>query len=107
MLQNLPDFEVPEAPCTSPNVGGVSLTDVCSASPANLFLAMLNTLVAYNVAINDPCGRITPIKKPDISYDFIVVGGKMIDANTMSIIIKKSTDTILSSAMLDDAYPGN
>ncbi|EZA60260.1 hypothetical protein DMN91_010530 [Ooceraea biroi] len=69
------DWGMPQAPCTSPFVGGLSLTDVCNANSANLFLTMLNTLVAYSPVINDPCGHITPIKKPNLYYDFIVVGG--------------------------------
>lgn len=34
-------------------------------------------LTAYNSQINDPCGRIEPIKKFNSAYDFIVVGGKV------------------------------
>ncbi|XP_077275111.1 glucose dehydrogenase [FAD, quinone]-like [Temnothorax americanus] len=67
--------EVPEAPCSSPFVSGLSLTDVCSGNSATLFLSMVNVLAAYSPIINGACGRITPIKRPLPIYDFIVVGG--------------------------------
>ncbi|TGZ54850.1 Uncharacterized protein DBV15_01942 [Temnothorax longispinosus] len=67
--------EVPEAPCSSPFVSGLSLTDVCSGNSATLFLSMVNVLAAYSPIINGVCGRITPIKRPLPIYDFIVVGG--------------------------------
>ncbi|KAL6256462.1 hypothetical protein P5V15_012575 [Pogonomyrmex californicus] len=72
---NIPESQVPQAPCSSPFVSGPSLTDVCDANSATLFLAMLNTLCTYNTIINGVCERIRPIKKPQLSYDFIVVGG--------------------------------
>ncbi|XP_018357886.1 PREDICTED: glucose dehydrogenase [FAD, quinone]-like isoform X1 [Trachymyrmex cornetzi] len=70
------DYDVPEAPCSSPfPVNGLSLTDVCNGNSATLFLSMMNMLAAYNPIINGMCERITPIKRPQIIYDFIVVGG--------------------------------
>jgi len=74
------DYDVPEAPCSSPFlVNGLSLTDVCNGNSATLFLSMVNMLVAYSPIINGMCERITPIKRPQFIYDFIVVGGKIIN----------------------------
>ncbi|KAK2575514.1 hypothetical protein KPH14_011235 [Odynerus spinipes] len=61
--------------CSSPFVGGPSLPDVCEANQMMLFLSLLNTIVTFHPKIGDPCGRITPVKKADLVYDFIVVGG--------------------------------
>lgn len=72
----------PETTCTSPFVGGLSLDNVCSANSASLFL--LNTLLTYSSVINGPCERVKPIKKPDLTYDFIVVGGKIINVKIVS-----------------------
>ncbi|XP_031774102.1 glucose dehydrogenase [FAD, quinone] [Apis florea] len=62
-------------PCTTPFLGGPQLTDVCSASNGELFLALLNLFVATNPRIGEPCQRVHSPRIPDISYDFIVVGG--------------------------------
>ncbi|KAG5319132.1 DHGL dehydrogenase, partial [Acromyrmex heyeri] len=70
------DYDVPEAPCSSSfPVNGLSLTDVCNGNSATLFLSMVNMLAAYSPIINGMCERITPIKRPQFIYDFIVVGG--------------------------------
>lgn len=66
-------------PCTTPFLGGPQLTDVCSASNGELFLALLNLFVATNPTIGEPCQRVHSPRIPDISYDFIVVGGKRIN----------------------------
>jgi len=71
------NMSVPEASCSSPFVGGLSLTDVCSANFGTLFLSTINMLTAYSSVINGVCERITPITKPEAVYDFIVVGGKI------------------------------
>lgn len=61
--------------CTSPFLGGPQLTDVCSASNGELFLALLNFFVATSPVIGEPCQRVHSSRIPDLSYDFIVVGG--------------------------------
>lgn len=63
-------------PCTTPFLGGPQLTDVCSASNGELFLALLNFFVATSPVIGEPCHRVHSSRVPDLSYDFIVVGGK-------------------------------
>ena len=63
--------------CTTPFLGGPQLTDVCSASNGQLFLALLNLFVATSPVIGEPCQRIHSSRTPDLSYDFIVVGGKL------------------------------
>jgi len=44
---------------------------------------MMNMLTTYSSVINGVCERITPIKKPEAVYDFVVVGGKIINVNIM------------------------
>lgn len=83
-IYQIPDTQVPQLPCSSPFVSGLTLTDVCSGGPASLFLNMLSVLTTYNTVINGACERITPVKKVHKTYDFIVVGGKII--NTIIII---------------------
>lgn len=61
--------------CTQPFAGGPQLTDVCSADTGALFLLLLTNLINSNEKINDPCGRVTPVKTVLPRYDFIVVGG--------------------------------
>lgn len=61
--------------CPQPFMGGPGLQDVCASSTGPLFLALLNTLLMANPKIGDPCSRIKPIEHPDLSYDFIIVGG--------------------------------
>jgi hypothetical protein len=55
---------------------------------------MLNTLATFSPVINDPCGRITPIRIPFFNYDYIVVGGKIMDA------IIKNIETRLANVRL-------
>lgn len=76
------DYQVPEAPCSSPFLSGLSLNDVCTGNSATLFLSMVNMLATYSPIINGVCERITPIKRPQLIYDFIVVGGKIINVST-------------------------
>ncbi|XP_076657190.1 glucose dehydrogenase [FAD, quinone] [Halictus rubicundus] len=65
---------LPAPPCPAPFTGGPQLTDVCAAGNANVFLTVLNTLLIASPEIGDPCGRIEPVRRPKLSYDFIVVG---------------------------------
>lgn len=60
--------------CANPYVGGPQLTNVCTGGNASLFLTVLNSLLIASPEIGDVCGRIRTIKKPKLSYDFIVVG---------------------------------
>lgn len=53
--------------------------NVCSGDATSLFLSLLSTLITYSNVINGVCQRVTPIPKPLGNYDFIVVGGKIID----------------------------
>ncbi|XP_076638656.1 glucose dehydrogenase [FAD, quinone] [Colletes latitarsis] len=74
-MDGLQDLLFEELPlCRHPFTGGPQLTDVCAANSALVFLTLLNSLAVKNTKINDPCGRVKPIKAPDIDYDFIVVG---------------------------------
>ncbi|XP_072748068.1 glucose dehydrogenase [FAD, quinone] isoform X2 [Anoplolepis gracilipes] len=75
LVPNLPDYQVPEAPCSSPFTSGLTLMDVCYGGSTNLFLNLLSMLTTYSTVINGVCERITPIDKPTLTYDFIVVGG--------------------------------
>lgn len=75
----IPDALTPQAPCSSPFVSGLTLPDVCSGNSATLFLNMLSTLITYNTVINGVCERIKPVTKVSHTYDFIVVGGKIIN----------------------------
>ncbi|XP_017761389.1 PREDICTED: glucose dehydrogenase [FAD, quinone]-like [Eufriesea mexicana] len=74
MSTSLLGATLPVTQCPDPFMGGPQVTDVCSASEGSLFLSLLNVLLVANPYIGDPCGRVTPIKEPDPSYDFIVVG---------------------------------
>ncbi|XP_076657191.1 glucose dehydrogenase [FAD, quinone]-like [Halictus rubicundus] len=65
---------LPAPLCHAPFTGGPQLTDVCPAGNASVFLTVLNTLLIASPEIGDPCGRIEPVRKPKLSYDFIVVG---------------------------------
>ncbi|XP_014604941.1 PREDICTED: glucose dehydrogenase [FAD, quinone]-like [Polistes canadensis] len=60
--------------CSQPFLGGLTMPDVCVTNHLALFLPLLSTLVTYHPKIGDPCGRVKPVKRPDINYDFIVVG---------------------------------
>ncbi|XP_070166640.1 glucose dehydrogenase [FAD, quinone] [Polyergus mexicanus] len=73
----IPGYQIPQAPCSSPFVTGLTMENVCYAGSTNLFLNMLSMLTTYSTIINGVCERITPIKRPEVSgtYDFIVVGG--------------------------------
>ncbi|KAI4495581.1 hypothetical protein M0802_008593 [Mischocyttarus mexicanus] len=70
----LSDLGVESPTCSEPFLGGLSMPDVCVNNHAALFLPLLSTLVTYHPKIGDPCGRVKPIEKPDIMYDFIIVG---------------------------------
>ncbi|XP_012285425.1 glucose dehydrogenase [FAD, quinone] [Orussus abietinus] len=61
--------------CTRPFLGGPQLTDVCPGTRCTLFLTLLNTLVDIHPKIADPCGRVEPVKTPNLRYDFVVIGG--------------------------------
>lgn len=52
------------------------MSAVCQTNQMALFFLLLNTLVTLHPKIGDPCGRVTPVEKTEIIYDFIVVGGK-------------------------------
>ncbi|XP_047355281.1 glucose dehydrogenase [FAD, quinone]-like [Vespa velutina] len=61
--------------CSHPFLNGMTLSDVCVTNQMALFFSLLSTLVTFHPKIGDPCGRITPVEKTEIIYDFIVVGG--------------------------------
>ncbi|XP_043255747.1 glucose dehydrogenase [FAD, quinone]-like [Colletes gigas] len=74
-MDGLQDIIFEELPlCRNPFTGGPQLTDVCVANSTLTFLTLFNSLVVNNTKINDPCGRVKPIKAPKKEYDFIVVG---------------------------------
>uniref|UniRef100_V9I7K9 Glucose dehydrogenase n=1 Tax=Apis cerana TaxID=7461 RepID=V9I7K9_APICE len=75
LLDSMYSDAVSSLQCTTPFLGGPQLTDVCSASNGQLFLALLNLFVATSPVIGEPCQRIHSSRTPDLSYDFIVVGG--------------------------------
>ncbi|XP_076283483.1 glucose dehydrogenase [FAD, quinone]-like [Lasioglossum baleicum] len=60
--------------CLAPYTGGPQLTDVCPAGSTNMFLTVLNAVLIASPEIGDACGRIEPVWRPRLSYDFIVVG---------------------------------
>lgn len=62
------------------------MTDVCSGSNDNLFLIMLSMLTTYSTVINGVCERITPVTKVSDTYDFIVVGGKIINVKIITTL---------------------
>lgn len=82
-------------PCTTPFLGGPQLTDVCSASNGELFLALLNLFVATNPRIGEPCQRVHSSRIPDISYDFIVVGGKRNETEERETVLPKTVQVEL------------
>lgn len=75
--------------CSHPFLSGLTLSDVCVTNQMALFFSLLSTLVTFSPKIGDPCGRITPVKKNEPVYDFIVVGGKtermLIDRSYVSL----------------------
>lgn len=74
----IPGTQIPELPCSSPFVSGLTLLDVCNGNTAALFLNTLSMLTTYSTIINGACERIRPVTKVLDAYDFIVVGGKII-----------------------------
>ncbi|XP_074026207.1 glucose dehydrogenase [FAD, quinone] [Leptinotarsa decemlineata] len=54
---------------------GPSFTEVCPGSSFFLFMSLVDAIFRKTNDVADPCGRIRPRRKPDSSYDFIVVGG--------------------------------
>lgn len=72
---SLCEAEASAANCPNPFLGGPSMNDVCEANQMVLFLSLLNSIVSTHPKIGDPCGRVTPVRRTDLIYDFIVVGG--------------------------------
>lgn len=62
------------------------MMDVCNGGSTNLFLNMLSMLTTYSTIINGVCERITPITRVQDTYDFIVVGGKIINVKIITTL---------------------
>lgn len=84
-VPQLPDYQIPQAPCSNPFTSGLTLMDVCTGQTStSLFLNMLSLLTTYSTTINGVCDRITPTTQIAGTYDFIVVGGKIINVKIIT-----------------------
>ncbi|XP_049839858.1 glucose dehydrogenase [FAD, quinone] [Schistocerca gregaria] len=54
---------------------GPTLASTCGGSSFMLFMGLLEVFIRSQCDLEDPCGRPTSRRRPDVEYDFVVVGG--------------------------------
>lgn len=60
--------------CAAPYIGP-SLENTCGGGSFILFMSLLDTFIRNKCDLSEICQRVRPKSRPDLEYDFIVIGG--------------------------------
>lgn len=77
-----------ECGCEAQNYGPY-LADNCGAGNFIVFMGLIESIIRNTCDVSAICDRVIPRTRPDLAYDYIVIGGKLshFSASFLKIIL--------------------